>query len=427
MSEVTFTVIYVLLGQIYPLCIHAVGPSLPLPCPQMDFPVEATLHLKEFQDEREVKNILRSHDFEMYDLGEGQVRVKGHFSKLKEVKAKLEQLPLSQTKMSPSSSSSPTPAASSGAIPKNYSHRDKPPHAALSSPTSSSSSSAPGPSRSHPASHGFAAGSSPDQRGSLRHGEKTCVIDADVFKYADRFRKNEMDSIRISHDVKMKAQDCGDMVNITLTGRNSKTALSKVQSLMASLSNTLRTQEVPLQDMSDDGKMLLAKIKKKGNVDGSVLVCEMGDRLHLIGSSHESFLLKQRLLDGRDQQGRTGRASAKGSRGRSSSAPPTNRKSTETAANPDTSPGGATGYSPSKHQDDEQKDATTGREVDAFHSRPRARSLSRENKDAKRVNGNPKERESKPPPQKSFKLKNLLTFHDIKNAFKKKNRNLKKK
>lgn len=392
----------------------------------MDFPVEATLHLKEFQDEREVKNILRLHGFEMHDLGEGQVRVKGHFSKLKEVKAKLEQLPLSQTKMSPSSSSSPTPVASSGAIPKNYSHRDKPPHAALSSPTSSSSS-APGPSRSHPASHGYAAGSSPDQRGSLRHGEKTFVIDADVFKYADRFRKKEMDSILISHDVKMKAQDCGDMVNITLTGGNSKIALSKVQSLMVSLSNTLRTQEVPLQDMSDDGKMLLTKIKKKGNVDGSVLVCEMGDRLHLIGSSRESFLLKQRLLDGRDQHGRTGRASAKGSRGRSSSAPPTNRKSTETAANPDTSPGGATGYSPSKHQDDEQKDATTGREVDAFHSRPRVWSLSRENKDAKRVNGNPKERESKPPPQKSSRLNNLLTFNEIKNTFKNINRNFKKK
>lgn len=392
----------------------------------MDFPVEATLHLKEFQDEREVKNILRSHGFEMHDLGEGQVRLKGHFSKLKEVKARLEQLPLSQTKMSPSSSSSPTPAASSGAIPKNYSHRDKPPHAALSSPTSSSSS-APDPSRSRPASQGYAAGSSPDQRGSLRHRKETFVIDADVFKYADQFRKKEMDSILISHDVKMKAQYSGDMVNITLMGRNSKTALSKVQSLMASLSNTLRTQEVPLQDMSDDGKMLLAKIKKKGNVDGSVLVCELGDRLHLIGSSRESFLLKQRLLDGRDRHGRTGRTSAKGSRGRSSSAPPTNCKSTETAANPDPSPGGATGYSPLKQQDDEQKDATTGREVDSF--RTRVRSLSRENKDAKRVSGNPKERESKPPPRKSSKLQNLFTFNsnEIKNTFKKINRNLKKK
>ncbi|XP_065327871.1 uncharacterized protein si:dkey-154b15.1 [Pelmatolapia mariae] len=392
---------------------------------EMDFPVEATLHLKEFQDEREVKNIVRSHGFEMHDLGEGRVRVKGHFSKLKEVKAQLEQLPLSQTKMSPSSSSSPIPAASSGAIPKNYSRRDKPPHAALSSPTSSSSS-APGPSRSRPASQGYAAASSPDQRGSLRHREETFVIDADVFKYAGRFRKKEMDSILISHDVKMKTEDCGDMVNITLTGKNSKTALSKVQSLLASLSNTLRTQEVPLQDMSDDGKMLLAKIKKKGNVDGLVLVCEMGDRLHLIGSSRESFLLKQRLLDGRDRHGRTGRASAKGSRGRSNSAPPTNRKSTETAANPDTSPGGATGYSQSKHQDDEQKDATTGWEIDAFHSRPRTRSLSPENKHAKRVNGNPKKRESKPPPQK---LKNLFTFtsNGIKNTFKKINRNLKKK
>lgn len=374
---------------------------------EMDFPVEATLHLKEFQDEREVKNILRSHGFEMHDVGEGQVRVKGRFSKLKEVKAELEQLPLSQTKMSPSSSSSPTPAASSGAIPKNYSRRKKPPHAALSSPTSSSSS-APGPSGSRPASQGYAAASSPDQRGSLRHREETFVIDADVFKYADRFREKEMDSILISHDVKMKAKDCGDMFKITLTGRNSKTALSKVQSLMASLSNTLRTQEVPLQDMSDDGKMLLTKIKKKRNIDGLVLVCEMGDRLHLIGSSRESFELKQRLLDGRDRHGCTGRASAKGSRGRSSSAPPTNRKSTEIAANPDTSPGGAAGYSPSKHRDGEQKDATTGREVDAYHSQPR---------------------ESKPPPQKSSKFKNLFKIDPdkIKNKFKKINRNAKMK
>ncbi|XP_030597355.1 RNA-binding protein 43 [Archocentrus centrarchus] len=376
----------------------------------MDFPVEATVHLNQFQDRNEVLKILRSHGFELEDLGGGQVRVNGYFSKLRDTKAKMDQLLSSQTRMSPNTFS-PVPTAYSGAVPKNYSRRDKAPHASPSSPTSSSSP-APGSSHSRPAS-------SLDWRDSLRR-DASFVIDADVFMYADQFKKKDINTIRTSHGVEIKQQERGDMFNVTLMGRNSNAAMGKLQSLMDDLSQSLRTQEVPLKDMNPDGRVLLGKIQQNGNIDGSVLVCHMTDRLHLIGSSRESYELKQRLL------GRTGRTSARSSRGRSSSAPPINRKSTETAAHPNPSPGGATGYSPSKYQDDKREDAATGwGAAAAAQSRGRSWSLSRGNKDANRVDGNTREKESKAPAQRSPKKVLMNIPKDIKDVFKK--RNAKKK
>lgn len=354
----------------------------------MDFPVEATVHLNRFQDETEVKNILTSHGFKMKDLGGGQVRVKGHFFKLKDAKDELDQLLRSQTQMSPNSSSA-GPAASSGAVPKNYGPRNEAPRASPSSP-SSSSSSAPGSSHSRPASP-------VDRRGSLRR-DVSCVIDADVFRYADKFKNKEINDILVSHGVKMNPEERGDTVSIALRGSNSKTAMSKLQSLMGELSKSLRTQDVPLEDVSPSGRLLLEDIKRNRNV-GAVLVCQTAHRLHLVGSSSESHELKQRLLG--STSGRAGRSSAKSSRRRSSSAPPANRKSTEAAADRNPSPGGATGYSPRKYQDDKRGAA-------ADHGRGRSPAQSRENKDAKMVNGNKREEEGKPSSGRFPKIRDAL-------------------
>lgn len=322
--------------------------------------MEATVHLKNFPDKKVVREILKSYGFAVTDLSSDQVHVKGSFLKLRAVKARLEK---------------PVQRVSSGAISKIYTnnnsyvsagkrHRDKPPHASPSSPSSptASSSQAQGSSHNRPTSAGYRASFSPrpDQRMSLRRGTESFVVDADVFKYAQRFRKKDIDVILDSHNVNLEVLQLDDSFNITLQGKSAKMAVSKLQSLLNDLSKSLRTQDVPLKDMDHDSQALFERIQKDKDIYKSVLICLMDDRLHLIGPSGESYELKQRL-SGRpvDHSGRTGRTSDRNSRQRSSSLPPLTRnttgRATDAIANP--SPVGARGYSPSKYQDVKEKGA----------------------------------------------------------------------
>ncbi|KAG8004931.1 hypothetical protein GBF38_010771, partial [Nibea albiflora] len=134
---------------------------------------KATIRLDIFPDETRVREILKSHGFTLRDLSVDQVRVRGSFLELKAAKAALEALLLhSQTKADvTSSSSSPVPNVSSGAISKYYKSsdgsrsrsgsRNKPPP---SSPTASPSRVS-GSSNNHATSPEFSPRS--DQRSSL--------------------------------------------------------------------------------------------------------------------------------------------------------------------------------------------------------------------------------------------------------------------
>ncbi|XP_062291386.1 RNA-binding protein 43 [Scomber scombrus] len=338
--------------------------------PEMNLPVEATLNLKHFPDKTMVRKILKSHSFTLTDLNSDQVRVKGSFSKLRDVKAHLEQLQ-NQTRIPPSSS--PVQSISSGAISKHYTnhssdvsdgkgnqlkYRDKPSPASPSSPATSSSWRS-GSFQNRPASAESRAAFSqrPDQSMSLRRGTESFVVDADVFTYARRFRKKDFEVILDSHIVRLEEVQVGNNMNITLQGKNAKMAAGKLQSLLNDLSKSLRTQEVLLKDMDRDSQALLEKIRKDKNIYKSVFVCMMSDRLHLIGPSGESYELKQRL-SGRpgDHSGRTGRTFDRDSKKRSHSLPPLTRKTAgrerDAIANP--SPVVARGYSLSKYQEVEE-------------------------------------------------------------------------
>ncbi|TDH03890.1 hypothetical protein EPR50_G00146510 [Perca flavescens] len=335
---------------------------------EMDLPVEATVHLNIFHNKAEVREILRSNGFALTDLSSDQVRVKGSFLKLKTAKASLEQLLQSQTK----TGITPVPKASSGAISKYYTSnssvtrgnrsqlgsREMPPQASPSSPPPSSSWASASP-KKHPTSPEYRASFSPrpDQRGSFRAGMESFVVDADVFRYADRLRKKDIEGILNSHNVTMEKHEVGDSFKITLLGKSVRIAVGKLQSLLNDLNKSLRTQEVPLKAMDREGRALLERIRKDRNIYNLVLVCPMNDKLHLIGPSGESYELKLRLL-GRsvDQSGRTGRAP---SRRRSSSLPPIRRKNTDrdSGAVAYPSPVAAAGYSPSKYRDDKQEGA----------------------------------------------------------------------
>lgn len=314
---------------------------------QVDFRVEATVHLNAFPSQTQVRDILRSQGFTLRDLGGGQVRVSGSFLKLRAAKASLETLLDAQAKadIRPSSSSSPVPQASSRAIPKYYTDRSdanrsqfesQNKHPAPSSPTFSSSSSS---------NHSTSC----EHRASLK--KETFVVDANVLNYAERLWKKDIDRILGSHNVVMSLHPVEDSYNITLQGRSTAAALLELQSLLDDLSKSLRVQEVHLKRMVPEGKALLERIQRNGSVYRSVLVCPKKDKLHLIGPSVESYELKQRMLGMQvDPSGRSGRTAGKTCRRRSSSLPPMSWKSTDRDGVV-----GAAGYTPSKYQDIKQE------------------------------------------------------------------------
>lgn len=332
---------------------------------QMDFPVEATVLLNKFPDATRVRKILRSHGFELRDLSRDEVSVKGSFLKLKDAKASLELLLKSQTKRDiVLSSPPPVLTASSGAISKyhssNSSDRDRSRAGSRkqASPTTTTTTT----SNHHPTP---AYSPRPDQqRGSFRSVKESLVVDPDVFEYAEKLRRKDIDCILESHNVRIEVRPVGESCSITLHGKSARTAAFKLQSLLLDLNNSLRTQEVSRRDMDREGEALFGIIQNNRNVWKSVLVCQKDDGLHLIGPSRESYELKQRLL-GRpiDHSGQRGRTSDRSSRGRSSSLPPINRRNTEKesvgAAYP--SPAGAAGYNPSKYQDGKQEGAESKR------------------------------------------------------------------
>ncbi|AWP21460.1 Hypothetical protein SMAX5B_015872 [Scophthalmus maximus] len=395
----------------------------------MDFPVEATVHLHVFRDETKVRELLRSHDFVVTDLDRQRVCVKGSFLKLKAAKARLEELLNSQNQAEPAAQSSSSPV-SSGAISRyrtdnspvsggdrgRAGSRDKPPQASPSSPGTSASWS--NTSYGHSTSSKYRAPLSPgaDQSASFRRGQESFVVDADVFRYARRLRKKDIDTILENHNVEIAAREFADSCTVTLLGKSARTAAGKLQSLLDNLSKSLRTQEVPLKDMDREGRALL-KRPQRDSAYNSVLVCEMNDRLRLIGSSGQTYELKQKLLGAPAGQSRRAAGTfEKGPGRRSSSLPPASRRNPGREGGAAANPSPVAGYSPSKYQDDRQEGAKPEREAGAGAARSGARRRPKASKGEERPGGFVRETEnkSKPPGFKGL----LVCTKDIKQMFK---------
>ncbi|XP_007560095.1 uncharacterized protein LOC106951942 [Poecilia latipinna] len=273
----------------------------------MDFPVEATVHIDRFQDEREVRRLLQSYGFKVTDLGPGRVQVAGLFHNLEAVKAHLERL----TEATPRSSSD-LPSASSGAISKH-----------------SRNNADPGSTQRRSASLGPRTSSGPKhQAPDYRTPGAVIMIDSDVYMYAKRFRKQQLDDLLTRQDVQheVKAEEENTIIN--LQGPDSGSVSRNLQLLLEGLRRTLRTQEVLLSDLSAEGKRLLGRIRENNNSLNSVLVFEKNDRLHLVGPSKESYDLKQSLQGGPvDQSGARGQPADRPRRERSRSVPTRSQRS----------------------------------------------------------------------------------------------------
>lgn len=391
--------------------------------------MEATIHLKNFPNKKMVPEILKSHDFTWTDLNSDQVRIKGSFSKLKDVNADLEKLHYQPRIPLPSS---PVRNASSGAISKHYANNrsdvsdGKRSHLGYGDKPSPAS---PSLSRRSASFHSRPTSAFPQTRYQhMSHSQGTeFVVDADVFKYAERFRRKDIEVIMCNHNVTPKYLQVGNNINICLQGRSAKIAAGKLQSLLNDLSKSLRTQEVPLNHVVHDGKALLEKIRKDRDIYKSVLVCKLIDRVHLIGPSGESYELKQRLLGKPvDHSGRPGRTLGSGSRERSHSMPPPDRKTTERDIIANPSPDGAQGYSPTRYQSHEEDS-----DPDFLSSSCFGKSLTKRSKSLSRLKVSPEKSTDDTQDKKTKKANHVFSISPLiklgtKNEIKQKMRSSKK-
>lgn len=324
----------------------------------MDFLVVATLQLNGVPDKVEVREILRSNGFVLEDLTSNHMRVRGSFLKLKSVTASLEMLQKSPAKVGVAATPSPGPKMSSGAISKHHTHISDAKRGLLESQNQ----------RASPASASFSSsllrGSSsledfpgtPDQTGAARTGRVCSVVDPDVFDYAKGLLKKEMETILLSHGVRMSVNAVDDHYSIILWGKNANVCMNKLRTLLDNLHKSLRTQEVPLKDLTPGGRRLAARIQESKNIYRSVLVQKRNSSLHLIGPSGESYELQQTLL-GRtvDRSQRRGRRPDRQPTRRSSSLPPSSQKRVDGA--------GGGGSSPARFQGTGQEAAEARRRL----------------------------------------------------------------
>ncbi|XP_013881128.1 RNA-binding protein 43 [Austrofundulus limnaeus] len=274
----------------------------------MEFPVEATILVDHFQDQQEVQRLLRSHGFTVQDLGRGQVQIQGHFEHLRDLKVRLEQLLASER------------AAGGAASSSSLRHQDhRPPWSGASSSLRHQDHRPPWSGASSSLRH---QDHRPPWSGARRvsRGEWT-MVDSDVFRYARQLGNKELRDLLSRSDLQTRTSEDGLSTGIRFLG--TRTMVGPLQNLLDDLNTSLRTQEVPLRDLDQQGRVLLRRIQEKRNVSESVLVCELEDRIHLIGPSKDSWELKQRLL-GRPvhQSGARGRRDRDTSRWRSSSMGP---------------------------------------------------------------------------------------------------------
>lgn len=300
-------------------------------CLQMDFLVAATLQLDASLDKAEVRDVFISHGFVMEDLSGDQLRVTGPFLKLKSVKTSLEKLLKSPAKdVTPAPST--VPQVSSRDISRHHTDvvsgakgRQLASKQSRASPSSSTMSSLP---------HGSCLEDSPgtpDRPVSVRTGRACFTVKPDLFDYASCLRKKDVDTILVSHDVKLAVKSVDDGYVIILSGKRANVGMDKLKTLLDTL-KSLRTQEVPLRDLTPEGRRLVVTFQKSRDIYKSVLVQRRSSSLHLVGPPEEVQVLKERLLGRRPDpsQHRGTRTTGKPSR-RASSLPPTSRKTEDGA------------------------------------------------------------------------------------------------
>ncbi|KAG5842942.1 hypothetical protein ANANG_G00183110 [Anguilla anguilla] len=310
-------------GQSFPLTVR------PGEHAEVDLPVRATLDLRQFRDQDAALSILRRHGFKVNRQHPGQALLEGTFLSLSAARVRLAEL-LASEGQSPSSYPEPRPSVhSQGAADQwglssnaDMSYRlngakvdagSWSPKEAKQSPTSFSSVT-PSRVQSPGSAASFLYDSPPGGRPSGRPRDRASfAVDTHALRYAGSFRNDEVQEILQEHGVQMEVQhvDGSGVSTVVLVGRRAPQAEDKLAGLLR----------------------------------------EAGDALQLVGSSSESYELKQRILGeegSRPSSRREGVEQERGRQpGRSASLP--RRPAREGARDSDPGSAAAGGCDPSKY------------------------------------------------------------------------------
>lgn len=136
----------------------------------------------------------------------------------------------------------------------------------------------------------------PLHRRALSPKEITIPVDADAFCYTWSFKKTEKDDILYRYSTESTIDENCGVINLTLKGRECEKARGALQNLFTEVHSSLREQTIPLKDLSylkqAEIANKLTKLKEKYNV----IIKQTEDVILIIGSSTDSYAVKQLAL-----------------------------------------------------------------------------------------------------------------------------------
>ncbi|XP_062385095.1 uncharacterized protein si:dkey-154b15.1 [Sardina pilchardus] len=371
------------LAEQFPLKVEIIDRS------EVDLPVEATLDLSMFPDQSEVLRLLQKHNFEVSQAGSspGIVLLQGTFLSLRAVRTLLQkqlQEPLQHHARHHANGDRPLSLLdgnASGALPK-YSSRTLPyangshGNASERSTTNSSqdylSARSSSVSRSPAGLDSSSAGSeqslssyyhSRDGRSSRKPGyllqdsgapqslpiypsetlttkpplqrvtssirETTLPVEADAFCYTWSFAKDNVDTILKRYGIEYGTEGNSGVTTLILKGRECERAKQELGVLFQKVSSSLCTQEIHLSELSHVRKSQIGKEIQKCKDIFKVMIRQTDNSIVIIGTSSDSYAMKQRVLgepEALPAPGRTGRNTERGSTARRSASLPKHQK-----------------------------------------------------------------------------------------------------
>ncbi|XP_047672102.1 uncharacterized protein si:dkey-154b15.1 isoform X2 [Tachysurus fulvidraco] len=202
--------------------------------------------------------------------------------------------------------------------------------------------------RRHPSLSGdISASSSHSSPSSSSGGMASFQVDTDIINFILIQRQNDFKTIE-NYCTEISVRDNNGLTTVTCRGKNSEKAKADLINIIKELSFSLRTHEIHLKNF-DHAELKQISERIRRNQDSGVMIKTSGDVIKLVGSSSESFEMKQKLL-GHTVDHPRGRTMERGSTLRRSSSLPRKYKTTH-ITDPEDTARAATKYTPSRYQD----------------------------------------------------------------------------
>ncbi|XP_060721565.1 uncharacterized protein si:dkey-154b15.1 isoform X1 [Tachysurus vachellii] len=206
--------------------------------------------------------------------------------------------------------------------------------------------------RRRPSSSGDTwASSSHSSPSSSSEGMASFQEDTDIISFILTQRQNDVKMIEKNYGTEISLRDNDGLTTVKFWGKNSEKAKADLINIIKEISFALRTQVIHLKNYDHaEREQILERIRR--NQHSGVVIINSGDVVKLVGSSSESFEMKQKLLGHKADHPR-GRTMERGSTPRRSSSLPRKYKTTHHThiTDPEDAARAATKYTPSHYQD----------------------------------------------------------------------------